>query len=239
MSLYRPGLAIAAMLAAILSAGCATTDSERARADAACVELLSHGLRPLAEKREERFLGKVRPYTARCRGGDYAESLRATPWVDWANYWATGDESTKRASRWDDWFRHVTPNGRGIDGALIDLEYQRMELIRFNLHDPNTYERYVKGGEDTAGSVLERWPEMRLGETDPAFAAVGGTGEQVCRGELIRHRTLTGICNDVFNPKMGSTGMVFARNVEFEETFPERGETVEHRNRHGDRIGLL
>jgi hypothetical protein len=236
MQRLRPAVSTAAF-AAFMLAACATSDSERARADAACVELAASGLRPLADKREERFLGKVQPFTARCRGGDYAESLRATPWVDWANYWAAGDESSRFAGF--DPTNHLGPNGRGIDGALLDLEYQRMELIRFNLHDPNTYERYVTGDGDTQGAVVERWPEMRLPESDPNYAAVGGAGEQVCTGELIRHRNVTGICNDLFNPRMGATGTVFARNVQFEETFPDRSGTEALRNRHGDRIGLL
>ena len=40
--------------------------------------------------------------------------------------------------------RHLTNrNTRGIDGALMDLEYQRMELIKFNLFENKTYEQYV------------------------------------------------------------------------------------------------
>ena len=46
---------------------------------------------------------------------------------------------------------------------------------------------------------------------------------QECKGDLIRARTLTGICNDIRNPLMGSTGTPFARNVEFETTFPDLG----------------
>jgi hypothetical protein len=38
---------------------------------------------------------------------------------------------------------------------------------------------------------------------------------------------------------MGSIGMPFARNVEFETTFPDLGETALTRNRHGNRLGLL
>ena len=38
---------------------------------------------------------------------------------------------------------------------------------------------------------------------------------------------------------MGSTGMPFARNVEFETTFPDLGQTTLTKNRHGGRIGLL
>ena len=73
----------------------------------------------------------------------------------------------------------------------------------------------------------------------PSFAAVGGAGEQLCAGALMRHRTLTGICNDIRNPLMGSAGMPFARNVEFEATFPDLGRTELARNRHGTRLGLL
>ncbi len=68
---------------------------------------------------------------------------------------------------------------------------------------------------------------------------VGGAGEQLCRGELITHRTLTGICNDLLNPLMGSSGMPFGRNMQFEATFPRLGLNELTRNRHGDRIGLL
>ena len=55
----------------------------------------------------------------------------------------------------------------------------------------------------------------------------------------MRQRTLTGICNDIRNPLMGSAGMPFARNVEFEATFPDLGRTELARNRHGTRLGLL
>ncbi|MDO8630968.1 MAG: peroxidase family protein, partial [Phycisphaerales bacterium] len=55
----------------------------------------------------------------------------------------------------------------------------------------------------------------------------------------MRFRTLTGICNDIENPLMGSTGQLFARNVQFEATFPDLGKDPLARNRHGDRLGLL
>src|SRR5262249_29396884 len=132
------------------------------------------------------------------------------------------------------------PDRRGIDGALIDLEYQRVELLRFNLFDNSgTYPDYVRGRSGVAGPALRTWPEMRLPPSHPDFAAVGGAGEQICAGELVRHRTLSGICNDIRNPLMGSTGMPFARNVEFDATFPDLGRTELARNRHGGRLGLL
>ena len=38
---------------------------------------------------------------------------------------------------------------------------------------------------------------------------------------------------------MGSTGQLFARNVEFESTFPDSAPNELAKNRHGDRLGLL
>ena len=88
--------------------------------------------------------------------------------------------------------------------------------------------------------MLKNWNEMRLRPAHPSFTTqVGGDGAQLCNGELIRHRTLTGICNDISNPAMGSTGQLFARNVEFEGTFPDAGANDSRKNRHGDRLGLL
>jgi hypothetical protein len=88
---------------------------------------------------------------------------------------------------------------------------------------------------------------MRLSPDHPRYADVGGDGEQLCTGELIRARTLTGICNDVRGPAMGSSGMPFARNVQFETTYPLVDDSVTAhlparqmvKNRHGDRLGLL
>jgi hypothetical protein len=134
-------------------------------------------------------------------------------------------------------------NKRGIDGALINLEYQRMELIKFNLFDNNlTFEPYLNGdGKGDDGATLKTWKQMRLAPDHPAFGelAIGPDGAQTCRGALIRHRTLTGICNDILNPAMGSTGQLLARNVEFESTFPDLALDPYAKNRHGGRIGLL
>ena len=80
---------------------------------------------------------------------------------------------------------------------------------------------------------------MRLPQSHPDFTSVGGDQTQVCRGGLIRFRTLTGICNDIRNPLMGSTHQLFARNVDFDTTFPDLGLNEMTKIRHGDRIGLL
>ena len=230
-------------LGALLLFGCAPSERAEVRAELeslhACQVLLENGVRPIATDRDARFLGKVAAATAKCRGGDIAAKFRDTPWTDWQNYWAAGDTG----SRAPDFVRqagHLTPNDRGIDGALLDLEYERIELIKFNLFDNNkTYQAYVDGRKGVAGPVLKVWPEMRLPEGHAEYGDVGGAGEQLCRGELIRHRTLTGICNDIRNPLMGSSGQLFARNVEFSSTFPDLGRNELAKNRHGDRLGLL
>jgi hypothetical protein len=197
-----------------------------------CGEELSTGVRPWATSRAARFLAKVQPSTARCRGGTVAVARRDVPWVDWSNYYAAGDEESR--SFWP------SRNLRGINGSLIDLEYERVELIRFNLFDNSgTFARYVTGRDATEGPALKTWPEMRLPPNHASYREVGGDGDQLCRGALIRGRTLSGICNDMRNPLMGSAGTLFARNVEFESTYPDRSTDSIARNRHGDRLALL
>ena len=206
-----------------------------------CRTLLKHGFRPIPEERNKRFLGKVSKETANCRGGKKALKYRDGPWVDWTNYWASGDASSKAQQRQSltKIGKHLKPNGRGVDGALIDLEYQRIELIKFNLFDNLTFEHYIKGSTGISGRVIKVWDEMRLPKDHSDYAAVGGKGKQLCQGELIRHRNISGICNDIKNPLMGSTHLPFARNIPFEATFPRLARTALIRNRHGDRLGLL
>src|SRR5438445_1876553 len=144
-----------------------------------CGVMVGAGFRAVAAGRDRRFLGKVKDTTARCRGGERAVKYRSTPWVDWANYWATGDASTKKWSLLD--FGHFSPNGRGIDGALLDLEYQRIELIKFNLLDNSgTYRDYEASRDGIAGPALKIWPEMRLAPEDIHYRDVGGSGLQLC-----------------------------------------------------------
>jgi hypothetical protein len=202
-------------------------------------DVCSRRISKIADERAQRFLGKVQEDTARCRGGDRAVAFHSMPWVDWQHYWAAGDSNSKAPGPSGEHV-HLSPNGRGIDGRLLDLEYQRIELIKFNLFDNSgTFEQYLRGRDHIDGAALKTWEEMRLPKNSPFYAAVGGDGPQLCRGELIRARMLTGICNDIKNPLMGSTGQMFARNVEFDTTFPDSGSNVLVKNRHGDRLGLL
>jgi hypothetical protein len=205
----------------------------------ACEDMAKTGFRHIGATRDQRFQAKVADETAKCRGGQKAARWSVLPWVDWANYWATGDASSL-APTFVKQAKHLGPNGRGLDGALLDLEYQRVELIKFNLFDNNkTYQDYVLGRKGVGGPALKVWNEMQLPPSHPSYQAAGGSLEQTCKGELIRNRTLTGICNDIRNPLMGSTNQLFGRNVEFDTTFPDLGRNQLTKNRHGDRLGLL
>jgi len=183
-----------------------------------------------------RFQGKVSEATALCRGGAQALQFRGTPWVDWTNYWGAGDMTSLPTG----FVSSKLPAQRGVAGALVDLELQRVSLIKFNLFDNSgTYEQFVRGRDGVGGAALKVWPEMRLQPESPWYKDVGGDDTQTCTGDLIRWRTVTGICNDIVNPAMGSAGMLFARNVEFETSFPDLGLSELTRNRHGNRLSLL
>ena len=215
----------------------AAADPKKEEVDAlkACAQAVLAGFRKIADTRDVRFQGKVSEANALCRGGYQAMQFRNTPWVDWSNYWGTGDSTSMPPL-----VLKKLPTQRGILGALMDLEYQRIELIKFNLFDNNgSYREYVQGRDGVGGPALKRWDSMRLPAGHPNYKDVGGGGSQVCQGALVRFRNVSGICNDVVNPAMGSAGQLFARNMEFDTTFPDAGQNELVRNRHGDRLGLL
>ena len=204
-----------------------------------CLTYALGGLREVAQERSARFLGKVHEDSARCRGGESAVAWRNTPWIDWQRYSAAaGPES--RTPGLSGKLGFFSRDNRGLNGALLDLEYQRLELLKFNLFDNSgTFETYMRDWHSPSGHVTKTWPELRLPTDHPLYREVGGDGPQVCSGELIRFRTISGICNDITNPLMGSSGQPFARNVDFESTFPELAIEPVAANRHGGRIGLL
>jgi Animal haem peroxidase len=210
----------------------------------ACLEDLRAGLPLIAKERAARFDGKGTLAHVRCHGGAHAVDFMSTPWVDWENYWAAGDASSK-SDRTEPGLSIFDRNQRGILGSLLDLERQRMELIRFNLFDNNnTFEQYLTGKVDDKtidGAAIRSWKEMRLDADDPDFArlTIEADGSQTCPPELVRFRTLRGVCNDPANPAMGSSGQLFARNVEFEATYPELERDKYAKNRHGGRISLM
>jgi Animal haem peroxidase len=262
MPMKSLGIVIAITAGALMSAAVSPAVAEEGdiaviQACTQVINKLATGLPRLASVRSARFLGKDSEAYARCNGGAGAVAQMGTPWVDWQNYWATGDAESKSNNPFSLLASSLTlpdfqglnlgdRNQRGIFGALVDLERQRMELIKFNLFDnTGTFEQYLTGkavdGEMVDGATLKVWKEMRLPADNPAFPQlkVDSDGAQTCTGELTRFRTLTGICNDVRNPAMGSTGQLFARNVEFESTFPDLGRNTLARNRHGGRISLM
>ena len=135
-----------------------------------CEQTALSGFRPIASDRLHRFLGKISKETAVCRGDDQAALFLSTPWVDWQGYWGAGDAASKGQAGTDE-------TARGVTGALTDLEYQRMELIKFNLFDNSgTYQQYVEGRAGVPGPVLKVWPEMRLPSGHPHYNDVGGAG---------------------------------------------------------------
>src|SRR5262245_10944117 len=124
----------------------------------------------VAADRNQRFLGKVSEDTARYRGGERAVLERPRPWIDWRNYWATGDADSQVPG-----FRAlfgnvplIGSNRHGIAGSLLDLELQRMEMIKFNLFDNSgTYEKYTQVWRDPAGVFHTPWVEMRVTDQKP------------------------------------------------------------------------
>ena len=206
-----------ALTSALALASCA---SKRDTVDA-CLAMVLGGFAPWARSAPSGSSARSArtPHSAGAASGRSA--WRGVPWLDWQSYWATGDAGAARPNRWTS---HLGANGRGIDGALLDLEYQRIELIKFNLFDNYRYLCGLCAGATAGARALKVWKAMRL----PAGTRLRGRRRRsgaACRGELIRFRTLTGICNDMLNPLIGSAGQLFARNVEFEATFPELGET--------------
>lgn len=196
----------------------------------ACAAELVEGALPIAPERAQRFLGKVAPNSARCRGGERAVLGRESPWLDWGNYWGTGDATRRRPDGL------LSRGERGVLGALADLEYQRIELLELNLFDNQTFADYLRGRDRAIGPNLAKWPALRLPPTHPGYARAGGDGPQRCRGESIRFRNVDGTCNDIDNPMMGAAGQPFGRNADFRESYPDLADDLLVRNRHGSRL---
>ncbi len=197
-----------------------------------CGYILTDGPRPIAQNREQRYLAKVSEKPAKCRGGNRVQAYSQTPWVDWTHYWgAAGQQSLSDVKMW--FLSLLSPDERGINGAIIDLEYQRVELLKFNLFNSMPLASHIDG------KVVKRWDYFNLSEQDPRYHKIKQDNGQLCWGDLIRFRTIDGICNDIFNPTMGASEQLFARNVQFDETFPTIKPKQWIKDRHADRIDLL
>jgi hypothetical protein len=234
-------LKLAGVVTACLACvSCTPEEKKDAASLQACLQMAGEIFQPVAADRADRFQAKVSRAAALCRGGQKAVDRRDLPWVDWGNYFGAGDVSSNAPgivlSK-----GFGSPGSRGVAGSLFDLEAERVELIKFNLFDNSgTFREYIAGRNGVGGPALKSWPEFRLPPEHANYAEAGGSDpQQVCAGELIRARTLSGICNDELNPLMGATGQLFGRNVEFESSFPELSSDPLARNRHGDRLGLM
>ena len=189
-----------------------------------CAQMIKSGIRPIATTRDQRFQGKVEDSTAACRGGDVASQFRAVPWVDWSNYWGAGDAKSKAP--------RVRQTG-GPFGAHGARHRRRAARSRIPAHRADQVQSLRQqqapisnmspAATACGGPGAEDLGRDAAAAEHPNYRDVGGAGEQVCKGDLIRGRTLTGICNDMRNPLMGSTGTLFARNVEFETHLPRSG----------------
>ena len=148
-----------------------------------CKKLALDGPRKIAADRADRFLGKVQVDTARCRGGERAARSveQKLPWLDWSHYWGAGDANS-RVTRYDEGALrkvagalfeklHIDPNLRGIDGALIDLEYERVELIKFNLFDNYTYRTSIIRNSIPSAAAARSSVAGRLSVSAPSPAS--------------------------------------------------------------------
>ena len=144
----------------------------------------------------------------------------ASPGWNWSNYRGAGDAGSKFPGiLWSGGLG--SPTSRGVHGALMDLEYERMELIKFNLFDNcGTYR--VRGGARRRGRAVAQGvaSDAPASRTTPTTRRWAATASSCAGGELIRWRTATGICNDMRNPRWARPDMPFARNVQFAATFP-------------------
>jgi len=89
-----PLLAAQAILAFSQSTSQASSSKdEEAKSLRACAQAVigQVQLLKIPDTRGLRFQGKVSEAAALCRGGEQTLQFRGTPWVDWSNYWGTGD----------------------------------------------------------------------------------------------------------------------------------------------------
>jgi hypothetical protein len=140
---------------------------EPARELKACAPMVPGGFLKIPDGRSHRFLGKVSSNTMICRGGEKNLQFRMTPRVDRSQSRGTGDMSSLPTG-----LTRKGPMLRGVAWALMDLEFQPVELIKFNLFaDNGTWRSYNTGVNGTGCPAIKTWPEMRLPEDNPNYPA--------------------------------------------------------------------
>src|ERR1039457_1299503 len=88
--------------------------AEEARELQACAQAVLQGFPKIPDARAVRFQGKVSEAEMLCRGGERSLQFRLTPWVDWSQYWGTGD----MASLPTGFVSTKGPAFRGVTSAL-------------------------------------------------------------------------------------------------------------------------
>src|SRR5678810_1332855 len=113
----RITIGVLLLMETLFLAGCDETKKAALKTEAdsfrACQEMALQGFRHVADTRDKRFEGKVQQATALCRGGQNAVQFMSAPWVDWTNYWATGD-STSLTTEIVPNTGHLGPNGLSL-----------------------------------------------------------------------------------------------------------------------------
>ncbi|MEZ4744061.1 MAG: peroxidase family protein [Bdellovibrionota bacterium] len=165
----------------------------------------------VSKTREGRFLGKVTESQAKRRGGEQALKRNKTPWIDWGAYY--GSRDVKDEGKDQRGFANIVSGATsGHYGSLLDLEVQRVELLKFNMYDTNgEYDDYRSG--NVTKKIFPSLQGLDCGE------------ENDYGNKKWWFRTTDGRCNDMQNPKMGMANLAFPRNADFMATFPdiERG----------------
>ncbi len=176
--------------------GCATTSLDDR---AACVDMVTGGLRPIATERAKRFLGKVQDATAQCRGGERAVGARdARGWTGAT----TGRRATRRATSpgWCARLGHLRPQ-RPRDRRRAPRP--RVPAHRADQVQPVRQQRHLSATTSRArtastGRALKVWQRDAPAAGAPAATPPSAApASSAARATLIRFRTLTGICNDI------------------------------------------
>lgn len=127
---------------------------------------------------------------------------KSDPWVPWQWYQGARDDSGLSAGG---------EPGRiaGIGKALIDLDRERVELVKENLVDTNG----AYGDKGTTKTIRNHKGKEATTKVWAAMQDGTSCGERTMANPLYRVRSIDGRCNDFENPPMGAQGERFARNV--------------------------